>query len=259
MPPTLDQRLAVRQRPPHQRVVMYQQWLDLLFLHWEWDHAAIQRTLPPGLTVDTFDGRAYVAIVPFFMCGIRPRFLPSVPGISWFMETNVRTYVYDEHGRPGVWFYSLEANQWLAVQLARRFFHLPYFYAAMHSPGMGWLGLTPQRPTTYHLHRRGTPAETTSQYRYRLAAETRTAEPDSLEFFLAERYLLFTTGRDGRLQSGQVYHTPYPLCASSLDTWDAHLLELSPLGNPHRPPDHIVGSPGVHVDIYPLQTDLPRK
>ena len=251
MSPTLEQRLQLRQRPPDQRVVMYQQWRDLLFLHWEWDPAAIQRTLPPGLTVDTFDGRAYVAIVPFFMCGIRPRFLPAVPGISWFMETNVRTYVYDERGVAGVWFYSLDANQWLAVQLARRFFKLPYFYSRMASPGMGWLGLTPQRPTTYTTQRRGTTAA--SRFRYRLGKETRPAEPGTLEFFLAERYILFADLGRGQIGTGQVYHTPYPLCASSLDEWDAHLLELAGLGNPHRPPDHVLGSPGVDVDVYPLK------
>lgn len=252
MLPTIEQRLRTRQRPPHQRVVMFQQWRDLLFLHWEWDPTAIQRTLPPGLTVDTFDGRAYVAIVPFFMCAIRPRYLPNVPGISWFMETNVRTYVYDENGVPGVWFYSLDANQWLAVQLARQFFKLPYFYSHMHSPGMGWLGLTPQRPTHYSAQRPGTAAPLASQFRYRLAAETRPAEPGTLEFFLAERYILFTSPRQGQIASGQVWHTPYPLCASSLDAWDANLLDLAGLGNPQRPPDHVLGSPGVDVDVYRL-------
>ena len=249
-PPTLAQRLAVRERPLGQRVVMYQRWLDLLFLHWAWDPAALQRTLPPGLTVDTFEDKAYVAIVPFFMSHIRPRFVPAVPGISWFMETNVRTYVYDEQGRPGVWFYSLEANQWLAVQIARRFFHLPYFYAAMHSGGMGWLGLTPQRPTDYTVWRRGTAAEQASQFRYRLAKEVRPAEPGTLEFFLAERYLLFAVQGNGRVVCGQVYHTPYPLCGAAVDGWDAQRLVVAGLGDPQRPPDHVLGSPGVVVDVY---------
>lgn len=111
---------------------MFQTWQDLLFLHWEYDVDEIQQTLPPGLYVDTFEDRAYLGIVPFFMKNVRPRFCPSVPGISNFMETNLRTYVYDERGIAGVWFYSLDANQWLAVKLARTFFKLPYFYAAMH-------------------------------------------------------------------------------------------------------------------------------
>lgn len=100
---------------------MYQRWRDLLFLHWEYPVEQIQQTLPPGLRVDTYHGQAYLGIVPFFMCDIRPRFLPAVRGISHFLELNLRTYVYDEAGVPGVWFYSLDANQRLAVKVARRF------------------------------------------------------------------------------------------------------------------------------------------
>ncbi|MDP4593007.1 MAG: hydantoinase B/oxoprolinase family protein, partial [Beijerinckiaceae bacterium] len=113
--------------------VMFRQWRDLLFLHWEYPVEAIQATLPNGLFVDTFAGKAYLGVVPFFMQKIRPRFLPAVPGISDFMELNLRTYVHDKAGVPGVWFYSLDANQWMAVQIARRFFHLPYEYAKMKS------------------------------------------------------------------------------------------------------------------------------
>jgi len=126
--PTASQRLAACERPSVQPV-MFQQWRDLLFLHWEYPAEAIQATLPAGLFVDTFAGKAYLGVVPFFMQKIRPRFLPAVPGISDFMELNLRTYVHDRAGVPGVWFYSLDANQWLAVQVARNFFHLPYEYA----------------------------------------------------------------------------------------------------------------------------------
>ncbi len=94
-------RLALRLRPPA-RAVMFQQWRDLLFLHWEFSVAEIQRTLPEGLFVDTFAGKAYLGIVPFFMQNIRPRFLPAVPGLSNFMEMNLRTYVHDRAGVPGV-------------------------------------------------------------------------------------------------------------------------------------------------------------
>jgi uncharacterized protein YqjF (DUF2071 family) len=128
--PTLESRIAVRELPARAHV-MHQRWESLLFLHWRWDAAEIQRTLPPGLFVDTFQGDAWLAIVPFYMRGIRPRFCPPVPGISDFLELNVRTYVHDEQGRPGVWFYSLDCNQPLAVWTARTFFHLPYQHARM--------------------------------------------------------------------------------------------------------------------------------
>jgi len=94
---------------------MYQRWRRLLFLHWDWDVAAVQATLPAGLTVDPWEGRAWLGVVPFRMEGVRPRFLPAMGGLSNFPELNVRTYVRDERGRAGVWFYSLDCAQPIAV------------------------------------------------------------------------------------------------------------------------------------------------
>ena len=126
--PTPEQRAATRVRPARSPV-MFQSWRHLLFLHWAWDPAAIQATLPAGLHVDTFDGRAYLGVVPFWMDAVRPRFCPLVPGLSWFLELNLRTYVHTADGTPGVWFYSLDCNQPVAVQLARSLFSLPYVHA----------------------------------------------------------------------------------------------------------------------------------
>lgn len=239
--PTLESRLAVCTRPsrPH---VLLQRWEKLAFLHWRWDAADIQRTLPPGLFVDTFQGDAWLAIVPFYMRGIRPRFCPPVPGISDFLELNVRTYVHDEQGRPGVWFYSLDCDQPLAVWTARRLFHLPYQHARMQAPMTdGWIDYTCQR--------RGEPAQ--SRLRYQLSAETRTAAPGTLEFFLAERYLLFSPSPRG-IRCGQVHHVPYPLAEAKLDAWDVKPLLQAGFSDPQRPPDHVIGSPGVAVRVYPL-------
>ena len=99
--PSLEQRLAARRAPQscHQ---MYQQWVDLLFLHWKYPADIIQATLPAGLFVDTHLDQAYLGVVPFFMRNVRPRFLPAVPKLSHFMEINLRTYVYDRSGVPGV-------------------------------------------------------------------------------------------------------------------------------------------------------------
>ena len=221
---------------------MLQRWEKLAFLHWRWDSADIQRTLPPGLLVDTFQGDAWLAIVPFYMRGIRPRFCPPVPGISDFLELNVRTYVHDEQGRPGVWFYSLDCDQPLAVWTARTFFHLPYQHARMQAPMTdGWIDYTCQR--------RGEPAQ--SRLRYQLSDETRTAEPGTLEFFLAERYLLFSQSPRG-IRCGQVHHVPYPLAEAKLDAWDAKQLLQAGFSDPQRPPDQVIGSPGVDVRVYPL-------
>ena len=100
--PSLEQRLAARQPPAGRQPVMFQSWRHLLFLHWKVNPGALQALLPAGLTIDVFRGDAFVGIVPFFMCGVRPRLLPQAPGLSSFLELNVRTYVYDADGIPGV-------------------------------------------------------------------------------------------------------------------------------------------------------------
>lgn len=241
--PTLDHRMGVRALPPHPHV-MYQTWSHLLFLHWEWDAEAIQRTLPPGLHVDTFGGSAWVGLVPFFMRNIRPRYLPAVPWISYFLELNVRTYVHDDEGRPGVWFYSLDCNQPLAVWTAQTFFHLPYQHARMTAE----FGL--DQEIHYRCHRAGAPEG--SEFRYRLGATPTLAEPGTLEFFLAERYLLFSHTPRGVLR-GQVHHEPYPLVPAQVSAWDDRILQMQGFASPRRPPDHVVGSPGVDVRVYPLQ------
>lgn len=243
--PSLDSRLAAREKP-RTKPVMYQQWRHLLFAHWEFNPEEIQRTLPPGLRVDTFNDKAYVGVVPFFMRNIRPRFLPSVPGISNFLEMNVRTYVYDQEGRPGVWFYSLDANQWLAVQIARRFFQLPYFYARMRA--------NDGTEISYSVARRGASTNLNSSFRYSNDGPLETPRPGSFEFFLVERYRLFSYNQQQKqLFSGQVHHSPYPLCAARAEIHAEGAFELVGLVAPKRPPEHLILSEGVDVAIYGLE------
>ncbi len=240
--PNEQQRLAVRARPIG-RPVMYQRWRELLFLHWEYPLAAIQATLPEGLHVDTFAGKAYLGIVPFFMRQVRPRFFPAVRGISHFMELNVRTYVHDEAGVPGVWFYSLDANQRLAVKIARRFFHLPYEHAAMNSTH------TSAGAIRYRSLREGSSRPVV--FEYAPGAELPLAAPGSLEFFLIERYRLYAN-MNGRLARGAVFHEPYPFCDAVITAWDDGLLKLDGFLACGRPPDHIIMSRGVDVTVFPL-------
>ncbi|MCF7688407.1 MAG: DUF2071 domain-containing protein [Cephaloticoccus sp.] len=246
--PTEAMRLAERIRPAG-RPVMQQQWAQLLFLHWSWDPAVIQRTLPAGLTVDTYEGKAWVGLVPFFMRHVRPAGWPPVPGISNFLELNVRTYVHDAAGRPGVWFYSLDCNQWLAVKVARTFFHLPYEHAKMSAR------ICPEDGAVDYLaQRRGISATAgASRFRYRLAGTTVELEPGTLEFFLLERYRLFAFDqRKSRLLSGQVAHRPYqfgPAVISACDDTMMRLADLDPLG---RPAEHTGMAQAVDVDIFPL-------
>ena len=244
MNPTLDTRLGHRHRPS-KSPVMFQRWDELAFLHWRWDPAEIQATLPPGLQVDTFEGDAWLGVVPFFMRSVRPRFCPSVPWLSHFLELNLRTYVFDEQGRSGVWFYSLDCNQPLAVWTARTFFHLPYEHARMNADAThdGWVRYGSRRDGDDH----------DSEFVYRASRQTHPAEPGSLEFFLAERYLLFAN-TPGGLRVGQVHHKPYPLGEVDLAAWDDRVIRLNGFESPGRAPDHVIGSPGVTVDIFPLTT-----
>lgn len=244
--PDETQRLAARARPAGCSV-MYQQWRELLFLHWEYSVAAIQATLPEGLFVDTFGGKAFLGVVPFLMRNIRPRFLPAVPWISDFMEMNLRTYVHDRAGVPGVWFYSLDADQWLAVKIARRFFHLPYEHAVTQ------LTRTAGGRIRYESLRTGERANgLRCVFDYAAGAALPESRPGSLEFFLVERYRLYSSAPDG-LRRGAVFHEPYRLCRADLAEWDENLLLLDGFAPTGRPPDHVLMSRGVDVTIFPLE------
>src|SRR5947209_9596696 len=137
--PDTAARLAARTPNGERPVVMHHRWEALLFLHWLVSPAEIQQTLPPGLTVDTFEDQAYLAISPFFMRKVRPVGVPPLPWLSEFQELNVRTYVFDERGVPGIWFYSLDCNQPLAVAGARMLSGLPYFNAEMSATFDGFI------------------------------------------------------------------------------------------------------------------------
>ncbi|MBK7761471.1 MAG: DUF2071 domain-containing protein [Deltaproteobacteria bacterium] len=127
---------------------MTMSWLDLLFAHWSFPPEVIRALLPPNLTLDTFEGRAWVGVVPFRMENVGPPGLNWLPGVSAFPELNVRTYVVHE-GKPGVWFFSLDAASMLAVQAARLGFHLPYFYAHMRCEEReGWIHYESERDHT---------------------------------------------------------------------------------------------------------------
>lgn len=242
MTPTLDQRLALRDRPSG-LAVMHQRWSNLLFLHWRVDPEMLRARLPDGLHLDLHEDEAWLGIVPFFMQRIRPSFLPPVPGLSWFLELNVRTYVHDESGRPGVWFFSLDCNQTLAVEFARRAFHLPYEHATMSAQTNDFID--------YTCRRKG--ADTAASYRYRPAGSGTPAEPGSLEFFLAERYLLFSADRKGGIHHGQVHHHPYRLAPADCPEWSAAPALWDGLTLPSSPPDSALVAEPVDVSVFPLR------
>jgi len=200
--PTDGERLRTREAIGR-RQVMRQVWRHLGFLHWPIASAAIAPLLPPGLEVDTFDGVAYLGIVPFTIPLSRtPRFgLPVAPA---FHELNLRTYVHRAGRDPGVWFFSLDAASRLAVAGARLGYHLPYFHARIS------LELFDGPSISYRSLRLDAAQTAEFSGRYRPTGPPAPAPAGSLEFFLAERYLLYAwNGR--RLSSARVHHAPYPL------------------------------------------------
>ena len=235
---------SARERPPG-RVVMRQRWEHLLFLHWPVDPAVVAATLPPGLTVECYDGRAWLGVVPFWMRGVRPAGLPTVPGVSSFHELNLRTYVRDGAGRPGVWFYSLDCDQPLAVAAARLFFHLPYEHAAFAS---AWDGKTIQ----YACERRGRKGRAFFEYQPR--GEPAPAAVGSFGFFLVERYRLFAwNARVRRLRSGRVWHEPYRISPVEISGDWAATFAWNGFAPPDGPPVHAAHCAGVQVEVFALR------
>jgi uncharacterized protein YqjF (DUF2071 family) len=242
-PKNMD-RLAPTRRPDD-RPAGFQRWRTLAFLHWEMPVAAVAAVLPPGLEVDTFEGRTYVGVVPFTMRDVSPGWSPSVPGISNFHELNVRLYVVSAAtGEPGVWFCSLDAASSIAVVAARTGWHLPYHRAAMVLGEQG-------REITYTNRRRWpapTPAEL--ELRYRIGDALGEAQPGTFEHFLAERYLLFAR-RGTELLRGQVHHRPYPLHRAEVLELRESMVVAAGLPAPEGAP-HVLFSPGVDVDVFAL-------
>jgi hypothetical protein len=242
--------------PPDPRTAGRQNWRSLAFLHWRVDARELQPLVPRGLTLEEHSGSAWLGVVPFAMERVRPWWAPPVPGVSWFRETNVRTYVVDANGRAGVWFFSLDASKRLAVAIARRFWSLPYWFAHLELAASG----DPAHPTaiTYRGGRRGPPSASYDIAIELARAPARPAEPDTLDHFLVERYLLFTQRRDCSLATGRVHHEPYPLidvtrCSSSQSLTAAMGIPIPST----RAPDHVAWSPGVDVRVSPLRSDVP--
>lgn len=243
MSPTDAQRIEETEHPGGYPV-MRQRWSGLLFLHWPVAPELIQERLPDGLFVDTHEGQAWLGVVPFFMERVRPVGLPPLPGLSWFLELNVRTYVHDAAGRPGVWFFSLDCNQPLAVEIARRAFHLPYEHAVMRSANSG-------NQVDYSCRR--STGEETARFVYDLAGSAKTAVAGSLEWFLVERYLLFSARPDGVIFCGRVHHPPYRIAPAHCGEWSCAPLRWNGFAAPEEaPPSMLVAAP-VDVRIFPLR------
>lgn len=250
-------------RRPAGRRAMRHRWENLLFLHWRVPAREMQALLPPSLTLDTFQGDAYVGLVPFTMTGVRPIWAPAVRALSNFHETNVRTYVHREGRDPGVWFFSLDATNPAAVRIGRALWKLSYYPARIclevRPCAVGENGMSPEQidypvdcSIDYTLERTG-PSQVSAAMRlqYAVAGPTRHAKPGTLEHFLVERYILYA-GSGERVYMGRVHHTPYLLQTAHLLSLEENLVAATGIRRPDETPLAHYAS-AVDADVYPLR------
>ena len=215
---------------------MRQQWLDLAYLHWRYDPAEVQRLLPAGLEVDTFEGAAWVGLIPFSMRDIGLGKGPGVPYLGSFAEVNVRTYVV-RNGKPGVWFFSLDVDRLLPAAVARVTYRLPYCWGSTSHERVGDDLVT-------RVRRRWPTRTAESGIRVEMGERI---EADDLDIFLTARWGLYSASRRG-LRYASVDHEPWPLRAARAPQWDGTLLEAAGLSAPAAEP-HVRCSDDVSVRI----------
>ena len=225
---------------PVDRAAMVHHWDDLTFVHWRYDPSDVQRLLPDGLSVETFDGTAWVGLVPFFLrVG-----LPGVPSVRWlseFAETNVRTYVRGPDGTRGIWFFSLDAARLGAVVTARATYRIPYFWSQMAIDHDGDV-------VRYRCERRWPgPRRATSDVAVRVGAPFAADELGELDHFLTARWALFSAPRSG-LHHARAFHDPWPLHRATAVHVRDELVAAAGLPQPSGDP-LLHWSPSVQVRI----------
>ncbi len=244
------ERNGAKRGRPGGRPVMFQKWGKLLFAHWTIPVEALAERLPEPLEPDLFQDQAWVGVVPFTMWGVRASFLPPVPGLSSFHEINVRTYVR-VNGVPGVWFFSLDASNPLAVHAARIAYHLPYFHADIAIEEEG-----PRlRYRATRTHRNAPAARFDATWTW--GEPLPESRPGTLQHFLTERYCLFAEHR-GRLYRGPIHHPPWPLRRARLDRIESTMVEAAGLPAPGGEP-LLYHADEVAVEIWPLESEATRR
>jgi uncharacterized protein len=209
--------------------VMGMRWHDLLFMHWPVPVNELRPMIPQSLEIDTFEGEAWLGVVPFRMTGVRPRFVPGIPGTSAFPELNVRTYV-KAGGRSGVWFFSLDAMSRLAVRVARRAFHLPYFDANITTQTTS----DDIRYASIRTHRNSPPASL--RMRYKPVGAPYVTKPGNLDDFLTNRLCLYAANGRGRVYRADIAHAPWPLQLAEAEIESIAMTEQIGVKQPHAPP-----------------------
>lgn len=209
--------------------IMSQTWHDLLFAHWPVDAAALRPHVPAGFEIDLYDAQAWVGIIPFRMSNVAPRGVPALPWISAFPELNVRTYVR-VGGRPGVYFFSLDAGNPVAVGAARTIAHLPYYTADMEVEEKdGWIHYQSRRKSAD-----APPAELV--VRYRPVGPPQPPAGGTLDHFLTERYCLFTVDPSSRAHRLDIHHPPWPLQGAEAEITVNTMAHAAGIPLPSTPP-----------------------
>jgi len=204
-------------------------WENLLFAHWPLPFEVIRPLVPPALALETFDGKAWISVVPFAMRNVGPRGLGRVPWLSSFLELNVRTYVM-AGGMPGVFFFSLDAANPVAVRAARRWYHLPYFDAEMRLRERDdWIEYRSERT------HRGFPSGA-FRGRYRPAGPIYRTRPGDLDHWLTERYCLYAVDRRGVARRADVHHAPWPLQLAEAEIEINTVTDAHGFSRPDMPP-----------------------
>jgi hypothetical protein len=229
---------------PEGRWVMEQQWHDLLFAHWRVDEGLLRQRVPGGLEIDTYEGQAWLGVVPFRMEGVRLRYAPPIPGTSSFPELNLRTYVKHEE-KAGVWFFSLDAASRLAVTVARAWFHLPYYLARMSCEERGgWVEYRSARQER-------SAAAAVLRVKYRGEGETFHAARGTVEHFLTERYCLYSADAEGNLKRGEIHHPPWNLQIAQTEILESSMTKE--LGLTLGVPELLHFSRRQEVAVWPLR------
>ncbi len=234
---------------PVSHPLLTMRWEALTYVHWEVDPALVQRRLPPGLTVDTLDGRAYVGLVPFRMGGIRLHLTPqrSVPlPQGTFPETNVRTYVVGPDGGRGVHFDSLDITRLAPTLAAQGGYRLPYAWSRMA------LGGRDDRRAYRTVRRWPAPRDATSHLEVAVGPPLVDAEITALDDFLSARWSLYAVTGGGRVLRAHVDHPPWPLHAARVVRLDDELVAAAGYGRTaDGPPVHVRAAGDVTVRVGP--------